>query len=220
MTRHSRLLVGGAAIAVAAALTACSTTPSTGGPSTSAASPAPTSVGTSSPSPSSTTPAGPRVTESNPPGDIPDNQAFVAFTPTGQHVSVKVPEGWARTSTGDVTTFTDKLNQVSFTVTTASKAPSIDTVRATDIPILQQSVPKFAMGSIKSVQRASQSVLLLTYQGDSAPNEVTGKVVRDAFERYVFFHAGQRLDLTLSGPTNADNVDPWKIVSDSVRWTR
>lgn len=220
MTRHSRLLVGGAAIAVAAALTACSTTPSTGGATTSAASPAPTSVGTSSPSASSTTPAGPRVTESNPPGDIPDNQAFVAFTPTGQPVSVKVPEGWARTSTGNVTTFTDKLNQVSFTVTTASTAPTVDTVRATDIPTLQQSVPKFAMGSIKSVQRASQPVVLLTYQGDSAPNEVTGKVVRDAFERYVFFHAGQRLDLTLSGPTNADNVDPWKIVSDSVRWTR
>jgi hypothetical protein len=26
------------------------------------------------------------------------------------------------------------------------------------------------------------------------------------------------LTLTLSGPTNADNVDPWKIVTDSVRW--
>lgn len=219
MTRHSRLLLGGAAIAVAAALTACSTTPSTGGATTSAPSAAPTSGGASNASPSSTTPAGPRVTESNPPGDIPDNQAFVAFTPAGQHVSVKVPEGWARTSTGDVTTFTDKLNQVSFTVTSASTAPSVDTVRATDVPTLQQSVPKFAMGSITSVQRAGQPVILATYQGDSAPNEVTGKVVRDAFERYVFFHAGQRLDLTLSGPTNADNVDPWKIVSDSVRWT-
>ena len=29
---------------------------------------------------------------------------------------------------------------------------------------------------------------------------------------------GRRLDLTLAGPTNADNVDPWKIVSDSVQW--
>jgi len=47
---------------------------------------------------------------------------------------------------------------------------------------------------------------------------VTGKVVRDAFERYTFYRAGKRVDLTLSGPTNADNVDPWRIVSDSLRW--
>jgi len=61
-------------------------------------------------------------------------------------------------------------------------------------------------------------VILLTYQGDSTPDQVTGKVVRDAFERYTFSRAGKRIDLTLSGPTNADNVDPWRIVSDSLRW--
>jgi hypothetical protein len=61
-------------------------------------------------------------------------------------------------------------------------------------------------------------VVLVRYQGDSPQDPVTGKVVRDAFERYVYYHNGQRLNLTLSGPTNADNVDPWRIVSDSVRW--
>ncbi len=48
---------------------------------------------------------------------------------------------------------------------------------------------------------------------------MTGKVAREAFERYTYFKAGTRVDLTLSGPTNADNVDPWRIVSDSLRWT-
>jgi len=43
-------------------------------------------------------------------------------------------------------------------------------------------------------------------------------VVRDAFERYTFVHGKVRVDLTLSGPTNADNVDPWRTISDSVRW--
>ena len=61
-------------------------------------------------------------------------------------------------------------------------------------------------------------LVVVRYQGDSPQDPVTGKVVRDAFERYVYYHSGQRLDLTLSGPTNADNVDPWWIVSDSVRW--
>jgi len=74
------------------------------------------------------------------------------------------------------------------------------------------------MGKASTVVRQAGTAILLTYQGDSTPDEVTGKVVRDAFERYTFYRAGKRIDLTLSGPTTADNVDPWKIVSDSLRW--
>src|SRR5690242_20999784 len=40
------------------------------------------------------------ATESNPPGDIPDNQAFVAYTSPADGFLVKVPEGWGRTRTG------------------------------------------------------------------------------------------------------------------------
>ncbi len=43
-------------------------------------------------------------------------------------------------------------------------------------------------------------------------------MVRDAFERYVFYRQGHKVDLTLSGPVNADNVDPWRTVSDSFAW--
>jgi hypothetical protein len=38
-------------------------------------------------------------------------------------------------------------------------------------------------------------------------------------ERYVFFHKGKDVVLTLSGPKGADNVDPWRIVTDSLRWS-
>ncbi|WP_205620912.1 hypothetical protein [Intrasporangium chromatireducens] len=87
------------------------------------------------------------------------------------------------------------------------------------MPQLQGSVPKFASPKVGTARRAGQPVVLLTYQGDSAVDPVTGKVVRDAFERYSYSHAGIRVDLTLSGPVNADNVDPWRTVSDSLRWT-
>jgi len=46
------------------------------------------------------------------------------------------------------------------------------------------------------------------------------QMVRDAFEQYTFYRNGSRVDLTLSGPVNADNVDPWRTVADSLRWTR
>src|SRR3979411_2341681 len=47
-----------------------------------------------------------------PAGDIPDNQAYVAFTPATGLFTVSVPEGWARSTDGAATIFTDKLNTV------------------------------------------------------------------------------------------------------------
>ncbi|AZP22854.1 hypothetical protein EJC51_46605 [Streptomyces aquilus] len=160
-------------------------------------------------------------TESNPPGDIPDNQAFVAYRPTGGSFTgftVKVPEGWARTDQGSTTVFTDKLNTVKITAVSAAGAPTTRSVNDTVIPQLRSQVPKFAAPKESEVTRHSGRVVLLTYQGDSTKDPVTGKVVRDAFERYAFYRAGHEVDLTLSGPVNADNVDPWRFVSDSFAW--
>jgi len=173
----------------------------------------------SSPSSSAPNQPNPAATESNPPGDIPDNQAYVPFSPPGAPVSVKVPEGWARSTTSTGTVFTDKLNRIEVQTSTVATAPTVASVMAVDVPRLQGSVPKFAAPEVVTVSRAAGTGVLLTYQRDSSVDPVTGKVVRDAVERYSFFRAGTRVDLTLSGPTNADNVDPWRIVSDSVTWT-
>src|SRR3954452_163495 len=63
-----------------------------------------TGCGASSPSSSSRvgrTPAADANTpEVNPAGDIPDTQAYVAYSPPGAGFSVKVPEGWSRTTAG------------------------------------------------------------------------------------------------------------------------
>ncbi|MFF4021058.1 hypothetical protein [Streptomyces sp. NPDC001843] len=164
--------------------------------------------------------ANPAPTESNPPGDIPDNQVYVAFRPGSGFTgfTVKVPEGWARTEQGATTLFTDKLNTVRITATTASAAPTVGSVTNTVVPTLRAQVPKFSAPKVTEVNRHAGRVVRLTYQGDSAKDPVTGKVVRDAFERYAFYRQGHEVDLTLSGPVNADNVDPWRIVSDSFAW--
>ena len=207
-------------------LSGCGATPASPGP---APTPAQVTATTSGPGPQAFPPssgsaapassASPAPTESNPPGDIPDTQVYVPFAPSGANVSVKVPEGWARATTGGSTVFSDKLNRIEVHITRATTAPTTSTVRSVDVPRLQGSVPKFASPNVRTVLRAGGPVVLLTYQGDSAVDPVTGKVVRDAFERYSYFHAGTRVDLTLSGPVNADNVDPWRTVSDSLRWT-
>ncbi|MFD6999221.1 hypothetical protein ACFWA5_23840 [Streptomyces mirabilis] len=162
--------------------------------------------------------AAPAPTESNPPGDIPDNQAYVAFRPSGGAFTVKVPEGWARTGQGGTTVFTDKLNRVEIATATASSAPTVTSVGSKVVPRLRGQVPKFDGPKVSQVNRHAGSAVLLKYQGDSAADPVTGKVVRDAFERYAFYRQGHEVDLTLSGPVNADNVDPWRIVTDSFSW--
>ncbi|HEY0617270.1 MAG TPA: hypothetical protein VGD15_06770 [Kribbella sp.] len=203
---------------------ACSSSGSSGSaastPSTAPTSQAstPSTSTTQPPTGAATTPPKPVATESNPPGDIPDNQAYVAFQPPGGGYSVKVPEGWARSTAGAVTSFGDKLNRIQVGATAATAAPTPQSVNSQIVPALQRQVPKFAMGKVSEISRPAGKVVLVTYQGDSSPDPVTGKVVRDAFEQYLFFQNGKLVTLTLSGPTNADNVDPWKIVTESMRW--
>ncbi|WP_411152838.1 hypothetical protein [Streptomyces sp. A30] len=206
---HLVLPVAGLVLA-SVAITACS---GSGGSSSSGGSggPSPTSRTTQS---SPTAPA----TEVNPTGDIPDNQAYVAFAPPGGGFTVKVPEGWARTGKGAVTSFTDKLNRIELAPASAASAPTTGSVTARTVPQLRRDVPHFAMGHVSVVSRHAGKVVLLTYQGDSAPDPVTGKVVRDAFERYAFHRRGREVDVTLSGPLHADNVDPWRLVTDSFTW--
>jgi hypothetical protein len=143
---------------------------------------------------------------------------YVTFTPSGGRISLKVPEGWARSTAAGATVFTDKLNRIQIALSKAGSSPTVASVTRTDVPTLRSTVPKFALSKITTVHRSAGQVILLTYEGDSPQDPVTGKVVRDAFERYSYYRSGLRLDLTLSGPTNADNVDPWRLVSDSVRW--
>ena len=53
--------------------------------------------------------------EKNPPGDIPDDQVFIAYaSPLGY--DLKVPEGWARTDRADGVVFADKYGKIEVTV--------------------------------------------------------------------------------------------------------
>ncbi|MEY2441586.1 MAG: hypothetical protein QOJ46_1012 [bacterium] len=160
----------------------------------------------------------PNAKEVSPNGDIPDNQAYVPYSAPGTTVSVKVPEGWSRSSNGAATTFTDKLNSITIEQRTAPGAASVTQVKQADIPALAKSVKGFKLESVAKLQRKSGPVVRVRYLAAAKVNPVTGKGGTDAVERYLFTKSGKLLVLTLSGPKGADNVDPWKIVTDSVTW--
>lgn len=167
---------------------------------------------------SSSTAPDPNAGEVSPPGDIPDDQVFVPYEPPGAGYQVDVPEGWSRSAAGEAVAFTDKLNSIRLESSRTKSQPTAADGQA-ELKQLARTVPGFKPGEVSVVERSAGPALLVTYTGDGPPDPVTKKVVTDAFERYQFFHNGELATLTLSGPEGADNVDPWMIVTDSLRWT-
>ncbi|HEV7872487.1 MAG TPA: hypothetical protein VGO95_14645 [Modestobacter sp.] len=214
-------MAGVAAVGLVLAAAACGAPPASpsGAPAPSTA-PAP-SADSTAPAAASSAPAGapdPNAPEVVAAGDIPDNQVFVPVTPAGAPFTVSVPQGWAQSSDAGATVFTDKFNSVRIEARPLAAAPDVASVRAEDVPQLQRSTPGFALDDVQAVQRRAGSGVVATYTASSPTDPVTGKSVTEAVERYTFWQGGQGAILTLSGPKGSDNVDPWRTVTDSLRW--
>lgn len=157
------------------------------------------------------------VPEVNPAGDIPDNQVFVPWSPADGSFHLSVPEGWARSDNPDTTLFTDKLNSIGISVTAAPTAPTAQSeLQAVDA--LNAGASGFATGDATTVDRKAGSAVLVTYNADGLADAVTGKRRNNDIERYTFWKDGTAVTLTLAGPHGADNVDPWRIVTDAFGW--
>jgi hypothetical protein len=167
---------------------------------------------------SSSAPVNPNSKEHNPPGDIPDNQAFVNYRPAGAGFVVKVPEGWARRTNGHAVVFTSSLNSVGVEGRPATRAPTPAQARRLLVPQLAKANSGFRLLAVNEVRRPGGPALHLVYQTQSRPNAVTGKRTVQTVERYIFYRGGREAILTLTGATGADNVDPWRTVSSSLRW--
>ena len=93
----------------------------------------------------------PIAAEKNPPGDIPDNQAFVAFK-SPQGFSVKVPEGWARRELPNGVSFSDKYNELQVAVSPAATAPTLAALQAGDIAALEKSPKAVRVAGVKTAR--------------------------------------------------------------------
>jgi hypothetical protein len=173
--------------------------------------PASTPAGTSSPA-QAAVPA-----EKNPPGDIPDNLAFISYTNTAGRYRFTHPEGWAETTKASTVTFTDKLNGVQATIGTATTAPAAASARQQDVPALTHSQAAFELRDITAVTVPAGRGVKIVYRRNSAPDAVTGRQYRDEVERYEVVSGGREVIVELFGPVGADNVDAYKTMITSLR---
>ena len=193
---------------------------STSGP-TALASVAPTAVASSAgPTPTAATP--PRAesavpAESNPPGDIPDNLAYVPYSNASGRYRFTHPEGWAEQVSGSRVLFTDKLNGVTAEPGPATTAPTVADAKAKDVPGLRGSQAAFELRNVTPATVPGGSGVRIIYRRNSAPDAVTGRQYRDEVQRYELVRNGHEVVLEMFGPVGADNVDAYRTMVFSLR---
>jgi hypothetical protein len=157
--------------------------------------------------------------EVSPPGDIPDNQAFVTYTSADGGYNIAMPEGWARQESGPNVNFVDKLHRFAVDVTCVDSAPTAETAKSVDAAQLAQQIPAFELVEIKPVDLPAGPAILIRYRMNSAPDEVTGKQIRLDVDRYEIFKDGRLAAISLAVPAGSDNVDVSNQISRSFQWT-
>jgi hypothetical protein len=219
MRRTAVMLTMAAAMLTACSGTTLGTTPVAAGSGPTSSRPTDTPASQHSTHTESPVPVeSPMPVESNPPGDIPDNTAFVPFHAAAASLTLTTPEGWARTNTSSSVTFTDKLNTVVVSWSKEVRPPSVNSAKATDVPSLKRSTRAFHLETVQATSLPAGPATLITYRANSDPDPVTGKQYRLDVLRYELYHAGTQVNLTLLSPVGADNVDPWRTITESLKW--
>jgi len=156
--------------------------------------------------------------EVNPGGDIPDTQAYITYSFPSGAFTITVPEGWARTIANGVVTFTSHYNSVTLQTVAATSAPTTSSASANEVPAIQHQSSGVGIGKVSAVVRTAGPVILIKYHANSPADPVTGRYAVVAVERYEFWRNGFEAVVTLAAPVGADNIDPWKTITNSFAW--
>jgi hypothetical protein len=152
-------------------------------------------------------PAVGEITSTNPPGDIPDTQAFVTYvSPNGY--SVLFPEGWSETQKDATITFSSHFDGEQIRL--QKRADPAATVRGhfADLRDLR----------VRHVTIKRASVTVVTFTSQSQPDPVTGRTVRLDNAAYFFIKGSRQVILALWAPSGSDNADQWRKIAESFHW--
>jgi hypothetical protein len=150
-------------------------------------------------------------------GDIPDNQNFLTFTSRPGGYSISYPEGWARSGSGSNVSFQDKSNTITIVVKPGSK-PTATSVSA-DLKQQAKTDPCLSPGTPQLVTVGPNQAVKVTYTTQGAKSPVTGQRPRITVDRYVYYKNGKVAVVDLANPVGVDNVDAFRMISESFRWS-
>jgi hypothetical protein len=219
---HHRLSISLAVVVfvAAAAMAGCGSDSGSDGQSASAtSSPSTSSTAVSRAKPAScgsSVSSGSSEAASTAAGDIPDNQNFLTYTNRAGGYAISYPEGWARSGTGDQVHFRDKSNTIAVQVVRGPAA----TPASVDRQLAQQAAtdPCLSPGKAASVTVGPNQAVKVTYTTQGAKSPVTGQRPKISVDRYVYSKGGRVATVDLSNPVGVDNVDAYRMISESFRW--
>lgn len=150
-------------------------------------------------------------------GDIPDNQQFLTFKNPQAGYSISYPEGWARSGNGSNLTFQDKSNTITITVAKGSQ-PTTASV-ASEFKQEVSADPCLTPGRPQATSAGPNQVVKVTYTTEGSKSPVTGQRPKITVDRYVYFKGGRVATVDLATPVGVDNVDAYRMISESFRWS-
>jgi hypothetical protein len=172
------------------------------------------SASSSSPPSSSSAPA---EAQSAAQGDIPDNQVFLRFQNPRAGYSIKYPEGWSQKGGGSLVAFSDKSNSVKIAVTRGA-APTVGSVAA-ELRAQAAKDPTLKPGTPQQIRVGPNRAIHVVYHLQGAPDPVTGKKPTLMVDRYVLQSKGRVATVDESSPVGVDNVDAYRLIIESFRWS-
>jgi hypothetical protein len=146
-------------------------------------------------------------------GDIPDNQAFLVFSDPPAGYSMRYPEGWAQSGNGPRVVIRDKNNIIRVLVRKGA-LPTSAAVRSEIASVAGARL----IGVPQPHRLPGGPSIKVVYSTQSAPNPVTGKRVTLVVDRYYLSRAGKEAVVDLGTPRGVDNVDAYRLISESFRW--
>jgi hypothetical protein len=149
-------------------------------------------------------------------GDIPDNQVFLRFNDRPAGYSIKYPEGWTQRGNGNDVSFRDKGNSIHVTV--ASGPPPTPSSAKAELAKLKASDPSLQPGTAQELTIGGAPAIKVTYRKQSSPDPVTGKRLPLIIDRYEYAKGGKLATLDLATPKGVDNVDAYRLISESFLW--
>jgi hypothetical protein len=148
-------------------------------------------------------------------GDIPDTATYLTYH--GPGFSVKYVEGWGILKLRQGVQISDK--DTSETVSISHTKTGVASAAGTDVSRFKHSLPQFRLLARRTVRLQPGSAVYLQYRTLSAQDPVTGKRVPVVVDRYYVPGAGRQAVISLSTPVGVDNVDAFRLIARSFRWS-
>jgi hypothetical protein len=156
----------------------------------------------------------------NPPGSIPATQAYTSYKSPSGGFAVDLPDGWARSENGAQVTVLDGYDGIGCgLLEIPGGAPTVESVRQTQVPQLEQNGHAVRVESVESVTLPGGPAVLIRFTSNSDPQAQSGQRIRLANEMYLVYQGGRVAALNLWAPKGSDHAAGWQRVVNSFRWS-